>query len=138
MMTRSLCYVSTEVRDLHIYDGLNKLDTFLDAFEKQVLEKQCFHALDWVLRAMPVRWRGMQKGSFIDWHKCRRMMRIRFGKPKVRLTEKYNGHDNLRAHLAGRRHMEKSDNLNGAPVLSYPRCYTDELVYRNRASPWDR
>lgn len=30
MMTRSLRYVSKEVRDLPTYDGLNEIDTFLD------------------------------------------------------------------------------------------------------------
>jgi len=75
MMTHSLCYVSIEVRDMPTDDGLNEVDTFLYAFQRDVLEKQHFHALDWVLRATPARWSGMHKGSFDDWRKCRRMMR---------------------------------------------------------------
>jgi len=46
MMTRSLHCVSSEVRNMPIYDGLNEVDIFLDAFEREVLEKQCFQALD--------------------------------------------------------------------------------------------
>jgi len=42
MMTRSLCCVSIEVRDLPTYDGLSEVDTFLNKFEREVLEKQCF------------------------------------------------------------------------------------------------
>lgn len=45
MMTRSLHCVSTEVRDLPTYDGLNEVYTFLDAFEREVLKKQQFQAL---------------------------------------------------------------------------------------------
>lgn len=42
IMTRSLCYVLIEERNLPTYDGLNEVDTLLDAFEREVLEKQCF------------------------------------------------------------------------------------------------
>ena len=65
MMTRSLCCVSMEVRDLPTYDRLSEVDTFLDKFEREVLEKQCFQALNWVLCATPVRWWGMHKGALM-------------------------------------------------------------------------
>lgn len=39
MMTRSLHYVSSEERNLPTYDGLIEVETFLDAFEREVLEK---------------------------------------------------------------------------------------------------
>ena len=42
MMTRSLCCVSSEVRNLPTYDGLNDVDVFLHAFEREVPKKQCF------------------------------------------------------------------------------------------------
>lgn len=42
----------------------------------------------------------MQKGSFDGWRECRGMMRLQFGKLRVKLTDKYNGEDDLRAHLA--------------------------------------
>ena len=64
MMTRSLRCVSTKVRDLPTYDVLSEVDAFLDKFEREVLEKQCFQALNWVLCSMPVRWWAMHKGSF--------------------------------------------------------------------------
>ena len=91
MMTRSLRCVSTKVRYLPTYDGLSEVDTFLDKFEREVLERQRFQALNWVLRATLVRWWGTHKGSFDDWHECRRMMCTWFGKRRVRLTDKYNG-----------------------------------------------
>jgi len=46
MMTQSLRYVPSEVRNFPTYDGLNDVDVFLDAFEREVLENQCFQALD--------------------------------------------------------------------------------------------
>jgi len=79
---------------------LNGVDVFLDAFEREVPEKQRFQDLDWALRATPTRWWGMHKGSFDDWCECRRMMRTRFGKSKVRMTDKYDGKDDPCAHLA--------------------------------------
>jgi len=99
-MKRSLHYVSTEVRDLPTYDGLSEVDTFLDKFEMEVPEKKRFQALNWVLGTMLARWWGMHKGRFEDWHACRRMMHTWFGKPRVRLINKCNGQDDLRAHLA--------------------------------------
>lgn len=66
MMTRFLHCVSIEARDLPMYDGLREVDAFLERFKREVSEKQCFQALNWVLRTMPVRWWGMHKGSFED------------------------------------------------------------------------
>ena len=100
MIIRSLRCVSTEVRDMPTYDGLSEVDAFLDRFEREVPGKQRFQALNWVLCTMPMRWWGTHKGSFDDWRECRRMIRTRFGKPRVRLTDKYNGQDNPCAHLA--------------------------------------
>jgi len=56
MMTRLMHCVSIEVRELPTYDGISEVETFLNKFEREVLEKQCFQALDWVLCAMPMRW----------------------------------------------------------------------------------
>ena len=66
MMTRSLCYVSLKVRNLRTYDGLNDVDTFLDAFEREVREKYRFQALDGALCSTPARWWGTHKGGFCD------------------------------------------------------------------------
>lgn len=50
MMTKSLCYVSSEVRNLPCYDGLTDVYKFLDAFEREVPKNHCFQALDLALR----------------------------------------------------------------------------------------
>lgn len=92
--------MSSEVRNLPTYDGMNDVDIFLDAFEREVPQKQRFQALDWALHATPSRWWGTHKGSFDDWRECRNMMRTRFRKPKVRMTHKYDGKDDPRTHLA--------------------------------------
>lgn len=100
IMTNSLCCVSSEVRNLPYYDGLTYFDHFLDAFEREVPKKHHFQALDWVLHTTPARWWGMHKDSFDDWNEYRRMMRVHFGHPKVRLIEKYDGINDPRNHLA--------------------------------------
>jgi len=82
-MTKSLCYVSLDVRNLPHYDGLTNVDHILDAFEREVPENHHFQALDWALRATLTRWLGMHKDSFEDWREYRRMMRICFGHLKV-------------------------------------------------------
>ena len=70
------------MRYLPTYDGLGEVDAFLDQFEREVLEKKQFKALNWVLRAIPTRWWGMHKGNFDDWSACRRMMYTGFGKTR--------------------------------------------------------
>ena len=66
MMTRSLHYISIEVRDFPTYDGLCEVDAFLNRFERGMPEQQCFKALKWVLRATSMRWWGMHQGIFED------------------------------------------------------------------------
>ena len=46
MMTRSLHYVSSEVRNFPTYDGLNDVDIFLDAFDREVPKRKCFEAFN--------------------------------------------------------------------------------------------
>jgi len=75
--------MSLEVRNLPTYDGLNDVDIFLDAFERDVSKKKCFHELDWAPRATSTIWWSTHKGSFDDWLEYRRMMRTQFGKPKM-------------------------------------------------------
>jgi len=53
MMTKSLCFVSSKVRNLPYYDGLTDRDNFLDAFEHEVPKYHHFQALDLALRATP-------------------------------------------------------------------------------------
>ncbi len=83
--------VSIEVRDLPTYDRLSEVDTFLEKFEREVLKKKHFQALNWVLRTTPMKLWVTHKGSFEDWHECRRRMHTWFGKPRFQLTDKYNG-----------------------------------------------
>jgi len=60
------------------YDGLTNVDHFLDAFEREVLERNWFQARDWALRTTPVGWWRTHKDNFDDWHVYRKMMRVRF------------------------------------------------------------
>ena len=100
MITKSLRCVSSEVRDMPHYDGLTDVDHLLDAFKREVPEKHRFQELDWMLCATSARWWGTHKNSFDDWREYRRMMRVCFGHPKVRLTEKYDGRNDLHDHFS--------------------------------------
>jgi len=46
MMKRSLHFISTKVRGLPSYNGLSEVDTLFNKFEREMLEKQRFPALD--------------------------------------------------------------------------------------------
>ena len=63
-------------------------------------EKHRFQALDWELCATPAGWSGTHKDNFGDWRDYRRMMRICFEQLKVWMTDKYDGRDDPRDHLA--------------------------------------
>lgn len=99
MMTKLLHCVSSKVRSLPWFDGLTDVDKFLDVFEREVPEKHYFQVLDLALHATPARWRGRHKDIFDGWHSYKILMRVQFGCPKVRLTDKYDGrydpHDQL-------------------------------------------
>ena len=82
------------------YDGLTDVDKFLDAFEGEVTEKRHLQALDLALHATPARWWGTHKDNFDGWCEYKRMMRVWFGQPKVRLIEKYDGRSDPCNHLA--------------------------------------
>lgn len=99
MMTKSLHCVSLEVRNLPYYDGLTDVDKVLDDFEREVLEVHCFEALNLAPRSTLARWWGTHKENFDEWSDYRRMMRLRFGRPKVQLTKRYDGRNDLRDHL---------------------------------------
>ena len=99
-MAKSLRCVSYKVRRLPYYDGLTDVDNFMDAFEREVPEKHRFQVLHLALHATPTQWWGMHKDRFEEWCNYRRMMRMRFCRPKVRFTEKYDGRNDPLDHLA--------------------------------------
>jgi len=67
MMMKSLRCVSSEVRKLPYYDGLTDIDMVLDEFEHEVPKGHHFQALELALCAMPTRWWGTHKDSFVGW-----------------------------------------------------------------------
>lgn len=99
IVTKSLYCVRAQDRELPKYDGLTIIDEFMIKFEITVPEHQWFDAMRWALCATPVRWWGTHEGTFEDWHTYKHMVKIRFGKLELRITEKYDGHDDPRIHL---------------------------------------
>ena len=70
----------------------------------------------------------MHKDNFDGWHEYKRMMRVCFGCPKVRLTEKYDGRSDPRDHL------EKCTDAYGAkmqPEWVHLFCHTLDVIPMN-------
>ena len=128
MMTKSLRHVSSKVSNLPYYDGLIDVDKFLDAFERKVPGDHRFQALDLVLCAMPARWWGTHKDNFDEWHDYKRMTRLSFGRPKIQLTEKYDGRNDPRDHLAK---FTKVYGTEPQPEWVHLFCYSLDIIPMN-------
>lgn len=126
MMMKSLCCVLSEVRKLPHYDSLTDVDKLLDEFENEFPKGHCFQELDLALCAMHARWWGTHKYSFDEWQDYRRMMRLWFGRPNTRLTEKYNERDDLFDHLVkwnkawGKTHSQSGCTSFAIPWIQFP------------------
>jgi len=76
------------------------VDEFLRKVESVVPEQQQFDALKWALHATPTQWWGTHQGNFEDWCGSKRIMHVHFGKPQIRLVDKYVERDDPCTHLA--------------------------------------
>ena len=99
-MTKSLRCLSWEIRKLPYYDGLADVDMFLYEFECEIPEDHNFQALELALHSTLARWWGTHKDSIARWRDYRRMMKLWFLRANTRMTEKYNGKDDMCDHLA--------------------------------------
>ena len=70
----------------------------------------------------------MHKDSFGDWRDYKRMMRIRFGQPKVRMTNKYDGRDDPHNHLAK---WAKAYGAEPQPEWVHLFCHTLDVIPMN-------
>ena len=119
------------------------IDEFLTKFEIIVPEHQKFDALRWALRAMLARWWGTHEGTFDNWRGCKCMMKIRFGKPKLCLMEKYDGHDDPRMHLTKWIKSYREEPQPEWVHLFYhtldviPRNWYTEVEFRHDTGEWD-
>ena len=97
-MTRSLRYISTEVRYLPSYDGLGGVNTFLNDYEEKVQQNQTLSALDIASKATLARWWNAHKKNIGGWQEFRRLMGKRFGQIDIEMEIKYDGENNPRKH----------------------------------------
>lgn len=65
-ITKSLCCINSEVCKFPYSDGLGNVSTFLDDYERQILEEQRLSALDVALSSTPTRWWGAHKRNIAD------------------------------------------------------------------------
>ena len=56
MITQSLRWVTTEIVELPIYEGLSELSKLFQEFEENFFELKRILALDIALKATPARW----------------------------------------------------------------------------------
>lgn len=91
MMMQYLYFFKVQNRELSMYDRLTVVEDFLDKFKSVVPEYQWFDAIKLSFHATPARWWDNHVGTFEDWQSYRCMMQIRFRKPKLRITMRYNG-----------------------------------------------
>jgi len=143
MMTKSLYCIRAQDHKLLMYDGLTTVDEFLTKFQSTVPEHQQFDALIWALQVMPVNWWGTHEGTFYDWHGYRHMMQIRFGKPKLRINEKYNVCDESCLHLTrwvqayGEEPQPEWVDLFYHTLDVIPRNWYTETELRHGTGEWD-
>ena len=72
---------------------------FLVEFEEKVAESQRLSALDFVLKATPIRWWGTHEQYISEWPQCRRLLEIRFGEEIIYTSCKYTGLENPVEHI---------------------------------------
>jgi hypothetical protein len=100
-LTREVWWIGTTKSNLPTFDALNPLEPFLMDLEIIVPAQHRFLAMDEVLKATPVRWRGMQKRNITDWTQCRTLMTVWFsaqvGSYEVRYTGRSCPKDHVRS-----------------------------------------
>ena len=81
--------VGSNASELHKYEGLPNLASFLIEFEEKVIEYEHLSALDFMLKATPARWWGTHKKYISKWPQFRLLMEIRFGEEIIYTGHKY-------------------------------------------------
>ena len=98
-MTKSLRWIGTEVCEVPMFDGLSKIQDFLQDYEAQVPCTQRLKTLDMALRATPARWWTAHKRNIITWETCYRLLVIKFGKYVGGMNYKYDGKTDPKIHI---------------------------------------
>jgi hypothetical protein len=66
ILTREVLWIETKVSNLHTFDGLNHLETFLLEFEETVPTQQRLLELEKDLKDTPTRWWGTHKRNIAN------------------------------------------------------------------------
>ena len=90
-ITKSLCWIGSEVSTLPIFDGLSDIQIFVHEYETQVLYLEIIQSLVVALRATPARWWTAHQGKINTWETCRRLLMIRFGTDNGGMDSLYDG-----------------------------------------------
>ena len=90
-ITRTLCWIRSEVSTLPVFDGLSDIQIFVQGYEAQLSYSERLQHLVIALRATPVRWWIAHQQNITTWDTCRRLLLIRFGADTEGLKSLYDG-----------------------------------------------
>jgi hypothetical protein len=98
-ITKAVHWISTEVRNLPTFDGLNHIDTFLSEFEKIVPIQQKMLELGEALKATPARWCGAHKRNIAEWTHCHTLLTMHFSYQEEGCEVHYTGQSCPKDHM---------------------------------------
>ena len=77
-ITKTLCWIESEVSTLPIFYGLSDVRVFVQEYEAQLPCSERLQHLVVALRATPARWWTAHQQNITTWDTCRKLLLIRF------------------------------------------------------------
>jgi hypothetical protein len=77
-LTKEVHWIGTKVSNIHTFDGLNNLETFLLEFEGMVPIQHRLLALDEALKEMSDKWWETHKKKIVEWVQCHTLLIVHF------------------------------------------------------------
>ena len=98
-ITKSLCWIGSEVSTIPIFDGLSDIQVFVQEYEAQLPCSERLQYLVVALRATPARWWTVHQQNIATWDTCRRLLLIRFGADTGGIESLYDGVSGPAMHI---------------------------------------
>ena len=98
-ITKTLCWIGSEVSTLPIFDGLSDLKVFVQEYEAQLPCSKRLQHLVVVLRGTLARWWTTHQHNIATWDTCSRLLLIRFGDDTGGIESLYDGVSGLATHI---------------------------------------
>ena len=98
-ITKSLCWIGSEVSTIPTFDGLSDIQTFVKEYEAQVPYSKRLSSLLVALRATPTRWWTAHQRQITTSETCHRLLTARFGIDTGGMDSLYDGLTYLAPHV---------------------------------------